>query len=59
MPGSGRPCSSAYDAAAEVAQVGDALGHQAAELLEHGGELVDGRDHAGLGGRAARDGLLD
>ena len=48
-----------YDAAAEVAQVGDALGHQPAELLEHRGELVDRRRRGRLCRRAARDGLLD
>jgi len=31
-PGSGRPLSSAMDTVADVLQIGDAFGHQAAEL---------------------------
>ena len=39
------------DAVADVAQIGDAFGHQAAELGEQVDELVDGRDHGAHGGR--------
>ena len=33
------------DTVADVAQIGDAFGHQPAELGEHVDELLDGRDH--------------
>ena len=57
--GLGQPLQLGDDAAAEVAQVGDALGHQAAELLEHRRELVDRGSRRGLGRRAAGDRLVD
>ena len=40
------------DAVADVAQIGDAFGHQTAELSEEVDELVDGR-HDGAHGRGA------
>ena len=42
------------DAVADVPQVGDAFGHQPAELGEHVDELLDGADHRSDRGRACR-----
>ncbi len=44
-PGSGSPLQLGDDAVADVAKVGDALGHQPAELGEQIDELVDRADH--------------
>ena len=46
------------DPIADVAQVGDSLGHQPAELGEQVDELVDGGHHGANGRGAAVDVLL-
>ena len=53
-----QPAEFGDDPVADVAQIGDALGHQTAELSEEVDELVDGGHHGAHGGGAAVDELL-
>ena len=54
----GQPIELGDDPVADIAQIGDAFGHQAAELGEEVDELVDGRDHGARRGGACVDELL-
>ena len=49
----GEPAEFGDDPVADVAQIGDAFGHQPAELGEEVDELIDGRHHRAHGGDPA------
>ena len=57
-PGSGRPLSSAMTRSRMSLQIGDAFGHQPAELGEQVDELLDRFDHGAHRRGAAGDALL-
>lgn len=56
--GLGQAAELGDDAVADVPQVGHPLGHQPAQLREHGDELLDRASHRPHGGAAAGDPLL-